>query len=377
MENNFNFDTETLLTSSLIVVVASLLAGIFAVYYLIQYFNQKQLFDLPDDDRKTHKIPTPSSGGLVFSIPVVAMMIYLFFIGQNSIYIFSSLLLIFVGFIDDRRDLSAKLKLVFQMLVACLAIVELGPVNIFGESMYWLNTITTVLFIAGFTNAFNLIDGSDGLAGTYALVVFVAFSTVFILQGQHLWALYTLSVCGMLVAFLKFNWRPAKIFMGDTGSLFLGFSIVFMGVKAVKGFEHTADNYWILLFGLLFLPVVDTIRVMGVRMAKGRSPLKADRSHLHHLLEKIGLKEHEIVLFFMITSFLFALETYFLVKMGARTITAVLSLILSASILLNGLIFIRLKQHKKRVEGYIKSLSLLAEENQLLFRKYKLKTHKS
>ncbi len=374
MKNKILLDNSELLFAALGTLLLFFFIALYAYAYFIKFCVKKAYYDLPNEERKTHQNPVPSSGGIIFSIPALGMLIVCFLTANYSLSIGASLLLLFVGLIDDRLDLSPKLKLLFQFLAAGALLYDLHGLNGVEGGMNLIYMGLIFFFIVGFTNAFNLIDGVDGLAGTYGVFVLIALSIGLFMTEQYLLAIYALSILGVLIAFLTFNWKPAKVFMGDTGSLFLGFSIAFLALKILNATPNyppffKQEYVLILLFCLLLLPMLDTVRVMFVRSLKGHSPLKADRNHLHHLLERLGLKSNGIALFFVITTFLVSLEglilNLFEVALGIIFSTT----ISSVSLLFVVLIMLRIRQHKKRIEKIQNHLEELTEENQLMLRK--------
>lgn len=219
-------------------------------------------------------------------------------------------LMFFVGFRDDMVELKATHKILGQ-LVAVLLVVVVSDIRIkdlhgflgVGE----LNTIVSYGFsafvILALTNGFNLIDGLDGLAGTMATIVFSCLGAWFLIQGLESYALLSFIFLGAVVAFLFFNWHPAKIFMGDTGSLMIGFTmaaliIAFMETNAAL----PEDNFWrftpVFTAGitLMIFPLYDMARVFTRRISKGQGPMTPDKSHVHHFLMRMGLKHNQVAL---------------------------------------------------------------------------------
>jgi UDP-N-acetylmuramyl pentapeptide phosphotransferase/UDP-N-acetylglucosamine-1-phosphate transferase len=147
----------------------------------------------------------------------------------------------------------------------------------------------TLLTIAGITNAFNLIDGIDGLAGGLGFTSLTILGLFLTMNGDIVSALIAFSLAGSIVAFLYFNFNPAKIFLGDTGSLVLGFTIAVLCIRLMQVNTLTAlPHAPLFILSLVFIPVFDTIRVFATRMWKGKSPFQADRTHIHHLLTNAG-----------------------------------------------------------------------------------------
>lgn len=248
--------------------------------------------------RSSHKTPTPSMGGIVF-VPVVLMVG--FFMDDNagvvSCFLIAAAALL--GFQDDRKDLSAKVKFFFQGLIA-MVIYSLGftiePIaGEFGIQLpEWLNFMGTVVFILGVVNAFNLIDGIDGLAMGVCLISGILFSVIFYLQGNEGFFYLSAAVTIGLVAFLQFNLQPARIFLGDTGSLLLGTYIVICLLNIASAPEPI---YRSIVVSVIIYPCMDMLRLFLGRFLVAQSPFKADRNHFHHLLIGLGLQHWSASLF--------------------------------------------------------------------------------
>ncbi|EIM75099.1 glycosyl transferase family protein [Nitritalea halalkaliphila LW7] len=170
------------------------------------------------------------------------------------------------------------------------------------EISHEIGVLVTILFLLGVTNAFNFIDGCDGLAATIALII-MTFLTVWFFQiNEWKYAMLCLSIAGSLLGFLIYNWHPAKIFMGDTGSLSVGFIIAVLVIVFVKknGALSPWDYYrfnspFATSFSLLLLPLFDTLRVFYRRIKRRQSPFLADKSHIHHFLMRSGIKSDRVV----------------------------------------------------------------------------------
>lgn len=266
------------------------------VIYLVRRYR---LYDIPDA-RKRHSAPIPTMGGLAV---VAAFIPALLFWGTSpdnmttSVFLLTVLLLTALGIADDQRDLSARYKLMVQTGIAAMIAVAgfrirtLGPFFDDGELPLMVQYILTVFFITGITNAFNLIDGIDGLAGGIAFMSLSILALFFFRIQDYPGACTALALAGGLLGFLYFNLNPARIFMGDTGSLVIGFVIAVLGIRLVN-IAPTHSNLLpeplTLLAGLVMLPALDMVRVCSFRMLKGRPPFSADRTHLHHLLTDQG-----------------------------------------------------------------------------------------
>jgi len=274
----------------LLTSVAAVLSGFF-VFLLIKYADILGFVDIPNE-RSAHSKVMPRSAGLGFiSAVLLTPLIFNFSFFLEYYYIFLAITVILVaGVLDDKLDVSPKVKFIFIFIATVMLYVHDIQINSLGSYFGFELTIPNFLIfiftffaIAGFTNALNLMDGLDGLAGSIALVMFISFFAIGWTYNDTLMMNLSALYIGALGAFLLFNWNPAKIFMGDSGSLTLGFSIALLSIQSLHYVEPTA-----VLF-LLALPIFDTFIVMRRRIQRGLSPFEADKTHLHHLLYKVKL----------------------------------------------------------------------------------------
>lgn len=256
--------------------------------------------DLPGG-RKVHANPIPRIGGIAFGS---AALLSIFFWGPQDPAVgpvlLSALVILAFGIWDDRANLNYKVKLIGQ-LVAVFAVVIVGDIRLeqvpflYDENApLWLALPLTVVFLVGAANAVNLSDGLDGLAGGLAFLSFAGIAYLAYLSHDTTVLVLATGFLGGLLGFLRYNTYPARIFMGDAGSQLLGFS---MGVLVLL-LSDPSRNPFPVTIGLLVLglPFLDTIAVMGQRLAKGRSPFIGDRNHVHHKLLALGLSHYEAVI---------------------------------------------------------------------------------
>ena len=267
------------------------------VIFMVRRFK---LFDRPSA-RKEHTVPTPTFGGIsIFGGMITSLLFWFKFNDHPStITFFLSMILLFgVGIMDDLKDLAARYKLVIEAGVASLLAVSGIRITSFG-GLFGINElhivaqyIVTVVTIVGITNAFNLIDGIDGLAGGLGFMSLVTLGIFLTISKDLNHAMIAFALAGALLGFLYFNFNPARIFMGDTGSLLLGFVIAVLCVQLMKvNALYTAPlvpNIYVFTLGIVMIPVFDTLRVFGTRIWKGRSPFSADKTHIHHLITNKG-----------------------------------------------------------------------------------------
>lgn len=327
----------------------------FAIPAVIRVADEKGLFDKPDS-RKLHTKPIASLGGVGIFIGFVLSML-LFIPGgahQEFQYLMAaSFLIFFLGIKDDILILSASKKLLGQLGAAAI-VIHLADIRI--DSMhgflnvyelpdyvsYPISYITIVVIV----NAFNLIDGVDGLAGSLGILTTAVFGTYFIMAGLPSYAMLSFALTGALSAFLAYNYHPAKIFMGDSGSLLLGLINAVLVIKFITVADSSAGSFPItssvaIGFSILMIPLLDTLRVFSVRIAKGRSPFSPDRNHIHHLLLDRGLNHSQVTHVCLIMNVCFIALAYFGRSIGS---TILLTSMIATSYALIGV----LKYLKKR-----------------------------
>jgi UDP-N-acetylmuramyl pentapeptide phosphotransferase/UDP-N-acetylglucosamine-1-phosphate transferase len=311
---------DVLLTGSVSFIITFL-----AIPIVLQIAEEKKLFDVPDE-RKIHKVPVPSLGGVgIFGGFLLASLLSISS-RQNSEfqYFFAAAVIIFLlGLKDDLVVLSASKKFVGQMVAASI-LIHLGGIRItsmhglfgFTELSEGVSIALSYLTIIVVINSFNLIDGVDGLAGSLGLVTMLLFGIYFFGIQMPAYSLLAFAMAGSLLAFLIFNHHPAKIFMGDSGSLMLGLVNSILVIK----FITIADSHAIAIpiessvvvgIAILIVPLVDTLRVFSIRIFRGSSPFTPDRNHVHHLLLERGFKHPGITFFCVVLNLLFIAVAYF------------------------------------------------------------------
>ncbi|MES2777406.1 MAG: MraY family glycosyltransferase [Bacteroidota bacterium] len=282
----------------------------YAIPVIIGVAEEKHLYDVPDE-RKIHKKPIPSLGGLgIFAGFIMALLVTIPFKGTQISFqyiVAACLVVFFVGVKDDILIITPLKKFLGQLLAAGILVFKGGIVltNMHGIlGLYELSlpiayslTIFTIVVV---TNAFNLIDGIDGLAGSLGTLICMTLGVYFTVNGNIEYGCMAFALMGALMAFLIFNFSPAKIFMGDTGSLILGLVVSVLIIKFI-GFAPTApvlafQSAPAVGFAVLFIPLFDTLRVFSIRMLHGKSPFTPDRNHIHHILLDKGLSHRMVTL---------------------------------------------------------------------------------
>lgn len=254
-----------------------------------------QLVDQPNA-RKEHQSAIPTLGGIAIFIGTLASTLIWNWPHSLEIIVLLNLtaLLFVMGIWDDLKDLRASFKFLVQIILAAavcytgIRIESLGGIFGIHELPLIAQYAFTILLLVGVTNAFNLMDGIDGLAGSIASTNAFIYAGLFAFAGEHEFAILSACLGGATLGFLKHNVHPASIFMGDTGSLVIGFLLAVFAVKYLQTDAFASKDSLIAVAGTLMLPVFDTLRVFFLRMLKGRSPFSADKNHLHHLLVKTG-----------------------------------------------------------------------------------------
>lgn len=286
-----------------------------------------QLVDQPNY-RKVHSTPVPLIGGISITISVFLLVLIsgnrLAFLMEYLPIITSGLVLLIVGVIDDMIEVGAKYKLAVQLLLSLIiAFSGIRISSLYGlfgiyEIAVWAQFTLTIIVITGVVNAFNLMDGVDGLVGGLSILGFTMFLLASIYFNDYYLGKISVIFIGAIAGFLRFNLSKKKIFMGDSGSLFLGFVLVTLGIKFMEeqGNAQNGSAYgFLLLVSFFSIPVLDSLRVYLGRIKQGNSPFQADKSHLHHLLLSAGLTHKKIALtvvsFSMILFFIgFGLKSY-------------------------------------------------------------------
>lgn len=289
--------------------ITAFLVTFYAIPVIIRVAQVKKLFDVPNE-RKIHKNPIPSLGGLGifvgFTISIL-MFVKMTAAPEFQYYIAAFLLLFFVGIKDDILDISALKKFIGQMAAAGIIMFK-GKLLITGmhgflgvhELDITISYLLTFFTIAVIINAFNLIDGVDGLCGGVAMVTTSVFGTYFFLNQDYAYAVLSFAMAGSLLGFLIYNFNPAKIFMGDTGSMIIGIVNAILVIRLIQT-GTTASNMPLVStpavgFGILLFPLMDTLRVFAIRAFDRRSPFSPDRNHLHHILLDRGFSHKAVTL---------------------------------------------------------------------------------
>jgi UDP-GlcNAc:undecaprenyl-phosphate/decaprenyl-phosphate GlcNAc-1-phosphate transferase len=312
---------EILLTASVSFIISFL-----AIPVVLKIAEQKKLYDIPDE-RKVHAHAVASLGGVgIFGGFLLSSLLSIqlgYFNPEFQYFFAAALVIFFLGLKDDLVVLSASKKFVGQMIATSM-LVHMGGIRI--DSMHGLFGLyelpqgfalaLSYLTIIVVINSFNLIDGVDGLAASLGTLTMLIFGTYFYIVGYQSYALMAYAMAGSLVAFLIFNHHPAKIFMGDSGSLLIGLINAILVIK----FINVASDPTVVMplgsavaigFSILIIPLLDTLRVFAIRIFNGRSPFTPDRNHIHHLLLTWGFGHAGVTFVCLAINISFVMMAYF------------------------------------------------------------------
>ena len=329
--------------------VVALIVSLVVMPFVILLAQKTGALDAPNA-RKVHKKPIPRIGGLGIYAGFMAAIIFIaikFGLNDEMIketvgLVLSGSLIVALGLVDDYKNLPAKIKLSGQICAAAV-LVLLFDVRIdfvtdpFGDYFYfdnlpipYLAIPITMFWLVGLTNTVNLIDGLDGLAAGVASIASFTILLVALEQNFILVAVLTAALAGAAIGFLKYNFHPAKIFMGDTGSMFLGFMLA--GISVTGAVKSVATIALIVPIFALGLPILDTTFAI-VRRVRGGVPIfKPDKGHLHHRLLSAGFTQRQAVLLMYVISALFGLSAIALTEVSRQIAVLILLLVIAAII---------------------------------------------
>lgn len=322
-------------------VITAFTITYFAIPAIITVAERKKLFDVPDE-RKIHQLPIPSLGGLgIFAGMLISCMVFVpLNVSPELQYFFAaSIVIFFLGIKDDILIISPIKKFIGQVLAAFLIIYfgglqitsMQGVLNIYElpEMFSLMLSYFTILVII---NSFNLIDGIDGLAASLGILVTTLCGIFFIQTNETAYAILAFSTAGSILAFLIFNFYPAKIFMGDTGSLLIGLvsSMLVIKLLEVSGTPASpipASGAPAIAISLLMIPLMDTLRVFSIRIINRRSPFSPDRNHLHHILLDRGLTHPQITISLVAVNLVVVSLVYLFSKMNVNSTLLILGIV--------------------------------------------------
>ncbi len=270
------------------------------------------VLDIPKDDRKVHKEPIPYLGGAAIYASAILTMLIFSDLDRTAISIMlGGTVIFFVGLIDDIKDISPKIKLAGQIIAALIAVYGGAKINYItnplpGYDVIYLEYLTipiSVIWIVGITNTINLIDGIDGLASGVATISASTMMFIAAISGFDFILVECAVVAGASLGFLPYNFNPAKIFMGDTGALFLGYMLAVISILGVMKIVTSATI--IIMILVLGIPLFDTSFAIIRRIRNKKPIMEADRGHVHHRLLAKGFSQRQTVLILYIVSIMF------------------------------------------------------------------------
>ncbi len=295
------------------------------------------------DARKVHKKPIPRIGGLAIYAGFMAAVIFVAIkfgldaemVRETVGLVLSGSLIVALGLIDDYKNLPAKIKLLGQIGAAAVLVAAFDVridfvTDPFGDYIYleWFAVPATMFWLVGLTNTVNLIDGLDGLAAGVSAIASFTIMLIALEQDFILVAVLTAALAGAAVGFLKYNFNPAQIFMGDTGSMFLGFMLA--GISVTGAVKSVATIALVVPVFALGLPILDTTFAIVRRLRGGVPIFKPDKGHLHHRLLSVGFTQRQAVLLMYVISALFGLSAIALTAVSSQIAVLILFVVVVA-----------------------------------------------
>lgn len=361
----------------LLTLLISAVIGYIAIPRIVIIAKTKRLFDQPSQ-RKVHTAAIPRLGGIsffpgaMFSFAfVLGLRYYLGFdlelaregnlIVEFLFMISGMLMLFFIGLTDDIVGVNFRTKFLVQIYAGvALVLAGLGINNFEGflgitQIPFWLGGLFTTVVVVFAINAFNLIDGVDGLCSGTGAIILTALGAWYIALGEYVYAMFAFGMVGVVVVFFQYNVRGKrlKVFMGDTGSLTLGYMIIFLGLKFISIKTSSYPEIYhphsqiALLFGLLFVPVFDTFRVFVSRISRGKSPFYPDKNHIHHKLLSLGFTHLQNTSILLGAQCGFFLLTILLSEVFRWNVNIVIAVLVALAVTINILINKRIAKIQK------------------------------
>lgn len=313
METTLQFLSSQITIFALLIVIISFIISHASLPSIINISKIKNLMDEPGT-RSSHITKTPTLGGVAIFISMIITISVVSSVISDKINLSiilpllgSLTILFFLGLKDDLIDLNPKTKIIVQVVAALLIIIATNEriTHFYGflgiESLgYTASILFTVFVYVLIINAFNLIDGVDGLAGSIAIFSSLAFGTYFLIESSYTFVLISFSLAGAMFAFLRYNLSANnKIFMGDTGSMIVGFLLAFLAIGFLNMNNNSnslfeVKNAALITIAILSFPLIDTTRVIIIRIKQKKSPFTADRNHIHHKLLNAGLTAKQV-----------------------------------------------------------------------------------
>jgi len=313
-----------MIVTALITFVFSFCLCFFSIPYLVLIAKKFSIYDKPNEIKKHNDKITYLGGiSIVFSFIIsfgltmpesVRKPIF------SSPYFIVSICLFFYGLLDDIFDIKPIRKLLIQSILCTLLIYKINlyiPFEyLYQELNSTLSLALTIVILLSIINAFNLIDGADGVAVSLAIITTTLFTIIFIINKDYYFSIVTMALLGSLIGYFFNNKPPAKIFMGDSGSLFLGMMIGTLIIVIIAGSENTKSiplkERILLSTSTISVAVFDMIRLFIIRIIKGKNPMKGDNHHIHHKLQKIGFSKLKVLTYIILIQLFFTTITLLL-----------------------------------------------------------------
>lgn len=291
----------SILTTTFLFFIGSFIVSFIMMPKIRSLAKQNNFNSIPNN-RSSHDDAIPNIGGVAFYVTLMLSFYFIFPFDNNSLLrsLLPGLTILFIiGLKDDLVVVASSTKLIAQIVAGFFLVMNpsFQLLNMNGflwifHNNYFIAFALSIFIIVTIINSVNLIDGIDGLAGIISLIVFISFSIIFFILKEYSLLFVTIVLIGSIIAFLRFNIsKSSKIFMGDTGSMILGFLIAVMTIRlfTIASVKHNLivipmQNLPYFIFAILSIPLIDTIRVFGLRILKGKSPFVADRNHIHHIV---------------------------------------------------------------------------------------------
>ena len=319
--------------SAFLISLAITYVAIPAVISLSIKYNKGAL----EDERSSHKGIVPNLGGIAISFGQILSLLLVAELDSLRILSLSYVLILILGVYDDLIPISALKKLIAQIIISLLLILfaDIRIDNFQGvlgihELPQSVSVIFSVFVYIVITNAYNLIDGIDGLASGIGIIAAVSFGILAVYMHQYNMSVIAFALSGSLLAFLKYNFHPAKIFMGDTGSLCIGMIFSVLSMNIIKNgceidFVDFKDKGPLIAIALLAIPLFDSLRVFVIRLSKGSHPLRAGRDHIHHLLLDLNFGHKKSSFYLYSAAIFLIIVSYFLINLNINYAIAILS----------------------------------------------------
>ncbi|PHN05639.1 undecaprenyl-phosphate alpha-N-acetylglucosaminyl 1-phosphate transferase [Flavilitoribacter nigricans DSM 23189 = NBRC 102662] len=339
--------------------VTAFIVTYFAIPSIINIAEKKNLFDVPNQ-RSSHTRKTPSLGGIgIFAGAIFSIVFWTPFqaFGSLQFILCGFIILFLVGAKDDVLPMDPYKKMIAQFLAAAIIVFKTevrisslyGLFGVTAPMPEWLVIPISIFTVLVIINAFNLIDGIDGLAGSLGVIICGTLGCWFFVAGNWDLATVAFATVGAIVAFLRYNFSPAKIFMGDTGSLMIGLasavlvlSFIELNSKLPVGTPYKLNDVPVVGIGIMIIPLFDTLRVFITRIIRGNSPFKADRRHIHHLLIDYGFSHMKA------TGILVSVNVFFItIVLGLQDVLDIHLLLLLVILIATGLTYFL---HKANLE---------------------------